>query len=489
MLDRSTVARSTAWVAAASGALGILDLISTLLCIRLWVSAADFGAATLAIAVFPILDRLGGMGFGAVLVRDGAKADEDSVFWSNLAAACGVLIVASAARPIVATLFELPIIASLIAAYGVRLVVMTGGVVPEARMKRAMRFHELSVIRVIAGLAEMATKLSLAYLGAHGVPELRIWCFALGPIVNTVVTTIALQVRGAWRPAWRFDRVAAKRAAGFTAALSGGELLYFVYTSADYLVIGAVFGDAAVGVYRLAYELVLDVVRLISMITTEVAYPVFVQVPRKELGATFVRFTQQNLLVLAPFLVAVALAGDRILALLYGAMPRSAGTAARILCVVGGLRAIGFVIPPVLAAVGKPKRVFVYNAIAAVVLPTAFAIAAHVGSDYVAVAWAWAIGYPIAFAVLVSFALPAIELRLTTYLRALAGPLTCALGAAGVGFAVCGWPLAIVVAAIAATYVGLVAAILRITPRSLLRAFSPSVTAAPAPRRARPPGT
>ena len=67
--------------------LGVLDLVSTLLCIRLWVTTADFGEATLAIALFPILDRLGGMGFGAVLVREpggAAKArQEHTVFWLN----------------------------------------------------------------------------------------------------------------------------------------------------------------------------------------------------------------------------------------------------------------------------------------------------------------------------------------------------------------------------------------------------------------------
>ncbi len=489
--DRHTVARSTAWVAAASGALGVLDLVSTLLCVRLWVSTADFGAATLAIAIFPILDRLGGMGFGAALVREGDRdaAFESSVFWLNLAAAGSVLVVAVAVRPVVATLFELPVIASLIAAYGVRLVAMTGGAVPEARMKRAMRFHELSVIRVIAGVAETALKLALAYLGAHGIPELRIWCFALGPIANTLVTTVLLQLRSPWRPRWRFDRVAARRAAGFTAALSGGELLYFAYTSADYLVIGAVFGNAAVGVYRLAYELVLDVVRLISMITAEVAYPVFVQVPREERGPLFLRFTAQNLLVLAPFLVAVALAGDRILAALYGALPATAGTAARSLCVVGGLRALGFVIPPVLAAAGNARRVLAYNALAAVILPLCFALAARVGSDYLAVAWAWAIGYPIAFAVLVAFALSATELRARDYARTLAGPIGCAIGAAAIGWVLRGLALPALLLAIALGYAVLVAAILRITPRSLVRAFSPSATGAPAPGTRRPPGT
>ena len=391
--------------------LGLLDLITTLLCVRLWVTKADFGAATLAIALFPILDRLGGMGFGAALVRE--PEGEHTVFWSNLAAALVVLAALLGVRPVLARAFDPPVVASLLAAYGVRLVIQTGSVVPEARMKRALRFHELSSIRVAAGVAETITKLALAYGGEH------IWCFAAGPIVNTAVTTIAIQLRSPWRPHAVFDRAMARRAVGFTAALSGGELLYYVYTSADYLVIGATFGDAAVGVYRLAYELVLDVVRLISMITNEVAYPVFVQTERDELAGTFLRFTRQNFLVLAPFLIIVAVAGGPLLALLYGPMPDSAATAARILCVVGGLRALGFVIPPLLAALGRASRVLAYNAVAAVVLPAAFVIAARVGSDYTAIAWAWAIGYPIAFAVLLSFALFALPMSLAAYLRGL----------------------------------------------------------------------
>lgn len=416
-----SIGRNTAWVAAASGALGVLDVISTLLCIRLWVTTADFGAATLAIALFPILDRLGGMGFGAVLVREpegpGKARLETTVFWLNLAIAAAMLIALGALRPVIARAFEPGLVATLLGAYAIRLVVMSGGVVPEARMKRAMRFHELSIIRVIAGVAETATKLSLAYAGAHGHPELRIWCFAVGPIVNTIVTTIAIQIRCAWQPRGVFDRVDARRALGFTAALSGGELLYYVYTSADYLVIGAAFGDAAVGVYRLAYELVLDVVRLVSMITNEVAYPVFVQTPRDELATVFLRFTRHNALVLAPFLGFVALGGGWLLELLYGPLPAEAATAARILCFVGALRALGFVIPPLLAALGLASRVLAYNAVAAVVLPALFAIAAHVGHDFTAVAWAWAIGYPIAFALLLGFALTALPLSLGRYLR------------------------------------------------------------------------
>ena len=262
-------------------------------------------------------------------------------------------------------------VASLLAAYGGRLVVMHGSIVPEGLMKRELRYRELSIVRVVASGVDTATKLALAYVGAHGVPALRIWCFALGPIANTVVTTIGIQLCHAWRPRLQFSRAAAVRAARFTSALSGGELLYYVYTSADYLVVGAWFGKAAVGAYRLAYELVIDVVRLLSMITAEVAYPTFVRLAHdaRAVGDQLLRFTRQNLIVLAPFLVFAALESDDLLHLLYPPLPAGAATAARILCVVGLARTLGFLLPPVLAGTGRASRVLVYNGLATIILP------------------------------------------------------------------------------------------------------------------------
>lgn len=388
------IRRSIAWVAGAQGLLGIFDVVSTLVCVRWFVTKADFGAATIAIALFPILDRLGGMGFGAAMIRE--PEGEDTAFWTNLGAASGLTAILVIGRPILAPAFPTPIIASLVAAYGARGIVMAVGMVPEARMRRALRFDELAVIRVLAGIVDNGVKIGVA---AAGEP---IWCFVLGPIANTVITTVAVQLREPVRPRWHFDQVLARKAARFTASLSGGEILYYIYTSADYLVVGAAFGEAAVGIYRLAYELVIDVVRLISMINAEVAYPVFVRTPPAELPRAFRSFVRRNVLVLIPFFAFVLAASPWLLDTLYGRMPPEAATASRILCIVGLVRAIGFLIPPLLAAVNEAGRVLIYNAVAAIVLPSAFVIAAHLGHDFVAIAWAWAAGYPIAFVTLVA---------------------------------------------------------------------------------------
>ena len=344
-----------------------------------------------------------------------------------LALAVGIVACATLtlARPLVALLVQ-PIGASLVAAYAARLVIQATSVVPEARMRRELRFGEMSAIRVIAGLVETATKLGFAAAGEH------VWCFALGPIANTIVTSAGAQLREPWRPRLRFDRARARAAAKFAGALSAGELMYYAYTSADYLVVGAWFGDAAVGAYRLAYELVLDVVKLVSTITTDVAYPVFAA--GGDAIATLVRFTRQNALALAPVVAFIGLEADALLRTLYGPLPATAATAARILCAVGALRIVSFVIPPMLAGIGQARRVLAYHAIALVVLPTSFVVAAALGSDFTAVAWGWAAGYPIAFAALLALA----RVPVVRFAEALGWIVVAAAIALAAGYAVRG---------------------------------------------------
>jgi O-antigen/teichoic acid export membrane protein len=480
---QARVDRGAAWIGFASLILGGFDLVSTLATLWLWVSPADFGAATLAIALFPILDRVAGIGLGAAVVRrlDAGPEVTSSIFWLGLATSLTTLLVLLVGRTHLGAFFPHPIVASLLCAYAGKLVFQNVYVVPEAILRRDLRYRALSLVRISASFVDTTTKLGAAYLGAHGIPELKIWCFVIGPLANAAVTALGMQLSHPWRPRLVFHWREARAAAKFGLTVASAELLYFVYTSVDYVVVGRVFGDAAVGVYRLAYELVLDVTRLVSMVTAEIAFPAFVRLrgDRPASAAMFLRFTRQNLIVLAPFLAFVLVAADELLAVLYPPLDPAVATAVRILCVVGGLRTLSFVIPPVLAGLGEAGRALAYNVVAAIVLPAAFVAAAHLRPDlgYLSVAWAWAIGYPIAFAALVALTLPRLGLPLPTYLRAVVGVVACAAVAGAVGYGLRPLlppsPLLRVgacAAIILAIDVGLLARFLAITPRSMWRA-------------------
>ncbi len=417
MTDHAHVDRSTAWVGMASVVAGILDALSTILVLWLGVTTGELGAATIAVALFPIIDRLGGVGLISAAVRqpETDAASLSTICWLGVIAATAMTALLALGRVAIAPSLPDPIVATLLVAYSARLIPRQFSAVSEALMKRDLRYRELAMVRIVASVVEIVIKLGAAYLANYWGRDLAIWCFVLAPIANALTTTVGTLICLPWWPRLQFRRDVARRAIHFTAAVSGGEMLYFAYTSADYLVIGWRFGWAAVGVYRLAYELVLDVVRMLSLITAEVAFPTFARLASQpgRVAEQLVRFTRQNLIVMAPFLVYVGIEADDLLVLLFGQLPDDAATVARILCIVGALRTLGFILPAMLAGLGRASGVLIYNLIATVVLPLAFLIATHVApqAGYVSVAWAWAVGYPLAFAALLAMALPTAGVR------------------------------------------------------------------------------
>jgi teichuronic acid exporter len=491
--DDRKLGRGTAWVGIASGLSGVLDLFTTVTCLWLWLSPAEFGIATLAGAMLPALERLAGLGMPAAMVRqgDGDRRALSTMTWIAVAGSSAVFAGVLGLGPAIAGVFGEPVIAGLLVGHGAKVMLQTVHMVPEALLRRELGFDALTRVRIAASFGDAITKLVVAYIGAHGHPDLRVWCFVLGPLVNGIITSIGIQLCRPWWPSLAFDRGVARRALRYGVQVSGGELLYFIYTNADYLVIGRVWGEAAAGAYRLAYELVLDVVRLISLVTAEVAFPAFARLAgdRRRAGELLIRFTRQNAIALAPVVVFLAVAADDLLAVLYPPLPPEATMAARILCVVGALRMISFVLPATLAGLGHARDTLLYHVVAAIALPAAFAAAAALAPErgYLAVAWAWAAAYPLVFAVLLQRALARCGVGLAAYLRRLAGVVSCGAAAAAIAIAVHealpaipALRLVAIAGAVLAIYTALLARVEKVTPRSILRAVRGEPDPAPA---------
>jgi O-antigen/teichoic acid export membrane protein len=404
---------------------GVVDLVTMLACLWLWVSKEDLGVATLAAALFPVLDRVATLGLGSAAVRAEARQRElSSIFWLHVASTTTVFLLLVAASPLISAAFGRPIVAAMMCAYAAKLITQSIHLVPEALLRRELAFDTISKLKIAAFTIEGIAMLGTAYVGAHWYPELKIWCFAVGPIVSSLVMSAGYQLVRPWRPALAFDAAAAKQAARFGIHLALSDLLYFGYTSVGYLVIGSAFGAGAVGAYRLAYELVLDVVRLVSMVTAEVAFPAFTRLAgdRDAIAIQLIALTRRNLMLVAPILVVIGVCAGDLLAILYPPLGPEATTAAQVLCIVGALRSVSFVLPAMLAGLGHPRDALIYNIVASIVCPSAFAIAASAWHDagYVSVAWACAASYPVAFAALVWFTLKRTGVAASAYARGLA---------------------------------------------------------------------
>lgn len=523
------VNRGLAWVGLASSTVGLLDIVALALILAIWIPPGEYGVAALAITLFPVLDQATDMGLSAAVIQRDDHSDDkiSTVFWLNLAMSLVMLSgLAFVVGPALGALHGHPIVGYMLTAYGAKLVWQNAYFMPAALMRRELRFKELSVIRIVANLVEFTTKVGSAAAG------FGIWCFVIAPLCRVLVTGIGIQICHPWRPRFVLKLREALDWAVFGFKTSASQILFRLYTNVDYQVVGYYFGDVANGYYRLAYDIVLEPCRVIGEVIIQIAFPAFARLKhfKDRLIDQFIAFTRMNLVIMLGFLGVVFVAANELL-LTYDAKWAPATTALQILCAVGVLRALSFVIPPLLDGIGRPSLTLIYTTVAAVVLPSMFVIAAMIaapecdvlasacgpmadtsgylvapvlevtggrplmeclaavgscgpspmpaGSEYLAVAIAWAVGYPIAFAVLVVMALAQLELRAATYLRRTMGIPMCsgiaiALGL-GVKLALSSAPppvsLLAIIAVMTGSFLLLLAYTQGISPRSVARSL------------------
>jgi O-antigen/teichoic acid export membrane protein len=227
---------------------------------------------------------------------------------------------------------------------------------------------------------------------------------------------------------------------------AASQVLYQLYTNLDYVVVARVFGPVANGIYALAYSIVLEPVKTIANVVIDVAFPTFARCrdDRPMLIAQFLKLTRLNLIAVLPFCVLILLIIPQFLHAFYAGRQWSdaeldvCAQAARILCIVGLLRALGFLGPPLLDGIGRPELTLRYMVAAAVLVPLSFVVGAEVLGDrfgLLSVAIAWAVGYPLAFVVLGYLVFKTLAMPVGIYLRAAWGIVGCCAGGAAAGYA------------------------------------------------------
>jgi O-antigen/teichoic acid export membrane protein len=428
------VKRGLAWIGAASSLVGILDFVALLLMLGLWIPKEQYGIATKAVWLFPILDMATDLGLsGAVIQKDSNDPEKiSSVFWMNVVMAGALFLILVGVAPLMAAFSGHAVVGWMLVAYGTKLLWQNVYFIPSALMRRELRFKELSIIRIFANLAEFIGKIGFAWAG------FGVWAFVLGPLCRVLVTGIGCQLRHPWRPKAVLNLRDVRDYLSFGMKSSGSQMLYYFYTNVDYPVVGWFFGDAALGLYRMAYEIALEPVRVIANVVIDVAFPTFARLRHSTaaLTAQFLTFTRLNLITVMTYAALVFVIADDLLIV---AFPNYVGaeSAVRILCVVAIFRSVGYVMPPLLDGVGHPERTLRYMLTAAIAMPLGylgFAWAFREQLGYLAVATAWAVCYPVAFGVLVWMALELLRLPVAKYLRAIGGIMACILAAGALGY-------------------------------------------------------
>lgn len=428
---QTKVARGVAWAAGAQAIIALADLVSQMVVIAL-ISQEDLGLAGAAIPFYTMLDTAADLGVTSSLIQRDDHTPErvSTVFWFNMLVSTGLFLVLLVAGPLYGHFQGHAIIGWLLVAYGGKLIYQNVYAIPFALLRKELRFSDIAVARTIAHICESIARVGFALLGWS------VWCFTLASLTRAFVFGVIMQIRHPFIPRFVFRPREVMEYVRFGLRSAASQVLYQLYTNLDYPIVTYYFGPEANGIYFAAYSIVLEPVKTIANVVIDVAFPTFARLrnDRPALIDQFIKFTRLNLIAVLPFVILIVLVIPEYLTLFTSHEKWHAreialcAEAARILALVGLLRALSFLGPPLLDGIGHPERTLRYQVIAAIVVPSMFIVSANVLGNHIgflSVAVGWATGYPLAFIVLSFLVIKGIELPIGQYLRGAWGIVGC----------------------------------------------------------------
>lgn len=260
------------WTAVTTVATVVLGVLQVAVLARL-LDPADFGLMTMVTTIVGFAYIWADLGLSnAVVYRQDATRDQlSTMYWANLGAGVIVFLVAIALTPLVSAFYNEPRVRGPYLWACLGFLIIPFGQQFQMLLQKEMRFRRMGAIEVLAGLVGLFVSVGTALHGS-GVYAL-VW----GQLAAFSSRSALLVVTGwrLWRPGLHVAWADLRGIIGFGLYQMGERSIYYVTANADYLLIGRYLGADDLGIYTIAYTLVVQPLLRMRTVLTRVAFPVF----------------------------------------------------------------------------------------------------------------------------------------------------------------------------------------------------------------------
>jgi PST family polysaccharide transporter len=340
------------------------------------------GMANLLI-VFIVNFRDLGTGSAIVQRRNMTNTLLSSLFWVNLCLGFLLALVVAVTSPLMARFFKTPELIPILSTLSLSFWLTSCGITHNSLLLREMRFRALASVDLTAAVSQYLVALILAYSG-YGV-----WALVFANVANSVVTSTGYWIAAKWKPSWQFALGEVKSIAKYSLNLSGFGVVNYFSRNADNLTVGKMLGQAPLGAYQLAYNLMLVPIQNISSVIGQATFPAFarIQDDDKRFREAYTRSSMLIALLSFPVLAGMGVVADPMIRTIVGTKWLAAISVFQILAPVGLFQSIYTMIGLIFMAKAKTDRLLRWGLVSSAILVTSFLIGIHWGILGVATAY------------------------------------------------------------------------------------------------------
>jgi len=270
-LIQDRIVSGMGWMAGAELAIRVTRLASTILLARI-MTPEIFGEAALALAVFEIIRLLNENGLGAAVIRarkDDLASIAETAYRLSWVIAVLLTVLQVCVGGLVGVVSGREDLFWLIAALAGVYLFMPAGCVHAWMIMRREGMARMASVNAAQLLTDNALTVGLALAG------FEVWAIVLPKVLTAPIWLIGM----AWGRPWRRDRSPApfpiRRLGRFCGPVLVSELIAGLRLHADKLIIAALFGVEAAGIYFFAFNAGVGLSSAVSTAFNRVVYPRF----------------------------------------------------------------------------------------------------------------------------------------------------------------------------------------------------------------------
>lgn len=313
----------------------------------------DFGMIAIALMIVSFTEIFADLGFTVPLIhkQNISKDEYSSVFWINNLLSLIIFAILYLGAPLIAKIYETPQLVSVIQVLGITVILNALGKMFQTMKQKELEYKFMSLVSITSNIVGFVCMVIFAICG-YGI-----WSLVWGTIIMTALRQGVYFFIGMRKSSIRFYCSISKirefiRIGGYQV---GAQILDFIASKIDIIILGKTVGMDNLGTYNLAKELIMKCYALSTSLTRGVMTAAFakIQNDNSRLKSTFLKFCSINSWVFVPVFAIIFLFSDDISVLMYGEKWDSIYRVLAILSVYGAFTVIIGPLASIMISLGR----------------------------------------------------------------------------------------------------------------------------------------
>ena len=270
-----------------------------------------FGLIGMTDALVQFFNVFMSMGFDSAIIQQKQVNDKilSSLFWLNLGLGIILAVIGMAISPLLAWFYQESRVGPIFVALSGTFILQSFSVVQRGLLGRKMAFRSLALVDIVASILSAVAAIIVAIQGGS------YWSLVVLQLGKQGIRAIGFWFSSSWRPQFVFDLHASMPSVLFSGNVLLFNILNFITTRSDIILVGRLLGAEQAGLYLLANRLILNPIGQILNVVMQTLYPILSAIQQNvaQVRETYVKVIVSIFSALAPAIVLAGILGPSLI--------------------------------------------------------------------------------------------------------------------------------------------------------------------------------